>query len=353
MRNVVAAGALMLAAASAAAAQEAGKPPEKLQADQRGAAPANLTLGPAVNPPIAQFVFETNKETKVGTAAFGWKTGQEQFQLSVSGPLTDGSTEPLSLDGLPSGATAKISYNHLRKRGPSRRDFREIQRLCEPIQRKKREEAVEARKKSGSGPEPPTDLAHYPCFSGDFVNEDDRADFEEYQHLYDPAFLFGLDGSFSRTKFKYMDDAFADQSEDRAGKSVTIRGGIVAPASVSVFVSYKYTNAYKAAGAPANFCSPIPDSTTTRCREIVRGAPQPIERSIANIEFRRFFGPRIATSPSVQFDFLNGGNAEVSVPIYYLGDGTGATGGVRFSYRTDKKELTAVVFVGATFGLIP
>ena len=68
---------------------------------------------------------------------------------------------------------------------------------------------------------------------------------------------------------------------------------------------------------------------------------------------RRFFGPNVAISPSVQFDFKNDGVTEVAVPIYFIGSGTNATGGVRFNWRSDKKELTAVVFIGAALGLIP
>ena len=363
-RILATASAIVLAATSVTFAQVAvatpapsTPEPQKLKAEERGGAPANLTLGPSVNPPAAQFLFETNKDTQIGTAAFGWKTGHEQFQVSVSGPLRQGSTEPLNLGGLPAGATAKLSWNYLRKKGPSALERKMIREMCEPVQQRKMKAALEAWEKKPAeqrtpDTKPSENPAMYACFSTDF-NLEDRADFDEYQHLYDPAWLFGLDGSVAHTEFEYVDDAFADQSDDHFGGSASARGGIVAPAFVSVFVSYKYTQAHRAAGDPSNICTPIPDSTSTNCRESVRGAPVPIKRSIASVEFRRFFGPRVATSPSVHFDFLNGGNAEFAVPIYYMGDGTGATGGVRFNYRTDKQQLTAVVFIGATLGLLP
>jgi hypothetical protein len=43
----------------------------------------------------------------------------------------------------------------------------------------------------------------------------------------------------------------------------------------------------------------------------------------------------------------------VEVPIYFLGSGASPIGGVRFGWRSDTREVTAVVFVGAAFSLIP
>jgi hypothetical protein len=336
-----------LGIASPAAAQA------RIPAEDRGAAPANLTFGPITNSPVVQFLFETNKDTKIGTAAFGWKTGQEQFQLSVSGPLTEGSSEPLNLDGLPPGATARLNWNHLYKRGPSRAERREIIEMCRPIQQAKRDAALREWEFDGTKPKPPDDLRRYSCISDDFTDLEKRADFEAAQRLYDPALLFGADVSVARTKFKYLDATTMDASEEHLGGNVTLRAGIVAPAFVSVYVSYKWVDAHKPAGDPAQICSPIDGTSSTRCRQAVLGAPTPVERSILSLELRRFFGPHIATSPSIQHDFKNDGVTEVAVPIYFIGSGTNATGGVRFNWRSDKREVTAVVFVGATIGLLP
>lgn len=86
------------------------------------------------------------------------------------------------------------------------------------------------------------------------------------------------------------------------------------------------------------------------------GGPSEVKRSILSVELRRFFTPNTAISPSVSYDFRNGGATEVQVPIYYIGSGNNASGGVRFGWRDDderRNEITAVVFIGAAIGAIP
>ena len=80
--------------------------------------------------------------------------------------------------------------------------------------------------------------------------------------------------------------------------------------------------------------------------------PTEVVRNTLTLELRRFFNPSTAVSPSIKHDFTNHVTS-VEVPVYFISGQDGATGGVKFNWRSDRHELTAVVFIGGTLGLLP
>lgn len=110
--------AILLVLGAPAMARAQGTSGEQTAAQQgiaAATAPANLNLVaiPGVSAGVGQqgtsvqAILDASVREKVGTAAFGWKTGKRHVQLSFSGPLgsTDEAT-PISLTGLGPGAKA-------------------------------------------------------------------------------------------------------------------------------------------------------------------------------------------------------------------------------------------------------
>lgn len=323
---------LLVAAAAPAAAQSA----QKEKAEQTATAPSTETFLGLAGPQAVQFVVDATEKNKNATVAFGWNTGQHNSQLSFSGPIDEksGESTPLSLLGLPPGASAKFSYSRLSTGGPNPLEQQQIFDLC---------------KKHGLWP--PSDTVF--C-NADTIPAEDAALFAFLQHTNDAVWLVGGEAAMARSKFAYVDSSsFAPVNENHQGWSVSGRLGRFSPTLGFLIGSYSYKRSFEAGAPPTELCSPIDSHPTSlRCRSAVIGAPTEVTRSLATIELRHFFKDTLATTPSVQYDFKNDVTG-IDVPIYFIGKGTSATGGVRFGWRSDTDELSTVLFIGAAIGLLP
>lgn len=326
---------LFLFAADRVAAQPTAPSTNKEKAGQTATAPSTETFLGLAGPQAVQFVVDATEKNKNGTVSFGWQTGEHNTQLSFSGPIDEsGEAAPLSLLGLPPGASAKFGYSRLWTRGPNPLEQQQIFDLC---------------KKHNLWP--PTD--DKPC-KLTTIPPEDAAVYAYLQHMHDPVWLIGGDATMARAKFSYLDPAtLVAASEQHQGWSASARVGRFTPAFGFLVGSYTYKRSFKPGSAPSELCSPLDDHPgSLKCRSVVLGAPTEVTRSIASVELRHFFKEALATTPSVQYDFKNDVTG-IDVPVYFIGKGTNAVGGVRFGWRSDTEELSAVVFIGAAVGLLP
>lgn len=301
--------------------------------------PANLGLGVVPGTTAdgdkgsaIQLILDASQKDKVGTIALGWKDGQGQFQLSLAAPVdSSGEATPFSLLGLPQGATAKFAANRLLWRGPSLSEQAQAVKLCtdrgiaiaDCTVRKLRER-----------------------------NRDLAERFADLEHLNDVPWFFGGDVSLERATFKYLErSTLASKSEGHDALTVSGRVGFYSTAVGFVIGSYSYKDAYAAAGAATQVCQPITGTQGTRCDNAVLGAPQERQLHVVGLEVRRFMASTAAAiAASIQRD-LKKGITSVEVPVYFIRNATGTpVGGVRFGWRSDTKDLTAVAFVGAALG---
>lgn len=340
-RPVVVAVILALGAANAAAQH-----PHAADAEKSLAAPANLTLGTVAGvtatpssqtPPssTAQLLLDATNDKKVGTVAIGWKNGQQShLQLTFSGPVDESTSEatPASLLGLANGAQAKLSFNRLNWRGPSGLEQMQIQQLC-------------AKLAANGITDCNTANPEMPVLEGTALRQ--------LLHVDDIPWLIGGDVSVGRNGFRFLEPgSLAAQSLSKENVSATGRLGIYVPALGFAFGSYSYRRGWAAGGRASDICQPIANTNATQCQSAVIGPPVEKSLSVVTFELRKFFAGPVATTPSLQIDLENDVRA-VDVPIYFLRTSGNLTGGVRFNWRSDTKETTAVVFIGTAIGLLP
>jgi len=328
-------------------------------------APATLTFGgvPGTNGRNAstavQVILDASVKEKVGTAAFGWATGRQQWQLALSGPLDNsGEATPTSLTGLTSGAKAKLSVSRLLWRTPN------------PVERR---QAVELCQRLGMLPKPSGQRGEYTdddfkraqempeCSDRNIETAEDKALYEFYAHAKARPWLLGFDATAGQATQKFVDKStLASATEKNIDWTLAARAGVYQQGVGFFLVSYNYVDVTKAAGSPIQICRPLTDVTlagATRCDNVIVGAPTPKVTSVISAELRQLISGKFAVSPSVIFDLKETVDSKrvwgIDVPVYFLTTSgvTSPTGGVRFGWRSDTKEVTAVIFIGGAFKL--
>jgi len=324
--------------------------PEQSAAAQKSlTAPANLTFGAVAgavgNDGSAQVILDASIKDKIGTAAFGWGRGQRQIQIAFSGPVggNDEAT-PVSLTGLGAGSNAKISFSRLNWRGPNPIERQQIEALCQRL---------------GLPPGSPNPATT--CTTSNIKSQDDLALFRYLSHLDNIPWMVGGEITAGQVVQKFVDrKSLEADSRKRLAWQISTRVGAYKSGLGFLLATYSYKETLSPAGAPSQICKPMPGtdvSGATSCTNVVVGRPIFKTTSVLTAELRRFVSRRLAWSPNIQFDFKRNADGDrtigIEVPVYFLtSGGTSPTGGVRFGWRSDIKELTAVVFVGAAFKLL-
>lgn len=304
-------------------------------------APANLTFGVLPGAPTTilgpasavQFVLDASAKEKVGIVTIGRRagnTGQNHLLLTFSAPLdTSSSAAPVSLRGPSTGSTVKLSINRLNWRGPTPLEQLQIRTLCQSWK-----------------------LSNAEC---DYrkLAEPHKSVIGQLQHLFDIPWLAGGDVSVETSNFKFRTvDTLAASSTPHNSVTANARLGYFTPSFGFLFASVAYRNGWEAAGSPTQLCRPLENVSALRCDNAVLGPPVQKETAGVTVELRRFSANNIAINPSVQRVFMGKPHWSVDVPTYFIKDSTGtAIGGVRFGWRSDTQELTAVIFVGAALSL--
>jgi hypothetical protein len=314
------------------------------------AAPANLNFivpmgGASGN--TTQVILDVSRKEKVGTAAIGWQTGTGRFQLAFSGPLDDdGAAEPISLTGLGTGATAKLSFNKVSWRGPNVWEREKILEVC-------RESGFPHNARNPT----PAQYCNYANILK--ANPNRAAAYRELMHLDDRPWIVGGDITAGQVTQKFLTPLSLVPGVERdVTWAVSGRAGVFIQALGFLVGSYSYGETLKPAAAASQVCRPIAGSDVEgalSCGTHVIGLPIPKTASVVGLELRRKAAGRVAWSPNVQVDLKESADGRrttlVEVPIYFLSTGAGASpsGGVRFAWRSDQKELTAVIFLGGAF----
>jgi hypothetical protein len=359
---------LVLCTPAAARAQNAGREQSAAQKGVENAvAPANLSLGaipgasagPGQQATSVQAILDASIKEKVGTASFGWKTGKRQVQLSFSGPVgsTDEAT-PISLTGLSPGAKAKLSMNRWFWRAPNPIEQKALVELCTRLKLGFPETS------SGVFTEEDFEKAKKmpPCRASTITNPEDRAMYEHLSHLHAIPWMLGFDGTAGQTTHKFVQEGSLEPgTEKNLEWSFSGRAGFHQQGLGFVLATYSYAESSAAARPAAQICRPMTGITAeggaTRCENLVVGIPTPKTTSAITAELRRLVSNKFAMSPSVTYDFKENKDGQhvwgFEVPVYFLTTSgtTNPTGGVRFGWRSDTKEVTAVVFIGGAFKL--
>lgn len=300
-------------------------------------APANLASGAITGTPSVQLILDASKKDKRGIMSIGWRSGQDQTQLTLSGPLDDDErAEPISLLGLPNGASAAISYTRRFWSGPTPQEQGEILDLCQRAGL-----AIDA-----------TDPT-LTCDLHNFRSPLHQAKFRTLQHLDDRLWVIGGSAGGSRVNHTFVETVTSGSaSEARTSWNVSGLAGVFTPALGFTFASMTYKEVFAAAGSASQICRPVPDTDATRCQSVIVGRPSYKALAVVALETRKFIAEKAAIAPTLQFDLRNDVRA-IEVPIYFLGSGASPIGGVRFGWRSDTREVTAVMFIGAAFSLLP
>ena len=367
MRRTVAMLLVLWAPAIALAQSTAGKEKSVAQKGvETAGAPGNLTFAavpgasaaPGQNTTTVQAILDASIKEKVGTATFGWtNNGNRQVQLSFSGPV--GSSEeatPISLTGLSSGAKAKLSLSRLFWRSPNPLEQKQLVALCTQLKMGLPETS------SGIYTEADFEKAKGmpPCRASAITNPDDRAMYEYLSHLHAIPWMIGLDGTAGQASYKFVQPSSLEPDTDnRVEWSVAPRIGFFNQGLGFILATYSYAESSSAAGPPTQICRPMTGVTAeggaTRCDSLVVGGPTPKKTSAVTAELRRLVSNKFALSPNVTYDFVENKEGKhvwgFEVPVYFLTTSgtTNPTGGVRFAWRSDTEEVTAVVFIGGAF----
>lgn len=156
------------------------------------------------------------------------------------------------------------------------------------------------------------------------------------------AWFWGFEASAGRKERSFFEPAGTKSKEDRIGHSFSLTGGWLL-GSGHLYLKATEKRDFKDK-ASATLCTPITGSVLESCSSLPLGEADKVDSTIGSAEYRWFF-PRLAISPSAQFDF------EESIwgfqlPVFLTRDGSGKfTGGVRFAWRSDERDLITTVFV--------
>lgn len=198
------------------------------------------------------------------------------------------------------------------------------------------------------------------CRASAITNPDDRAMYEYLSNLHARPWTLGFDGTAGQTTHKFVrQESLESATEKNLEWSLSGRAGFFQQGLGFFLVTYSYAESSAAAGPATEICRPLAGTTgeggAIRCDNLIVGAPTHKTTSAITAELRRLVSNKFAMSPSVTYDFKADKEGKhlwgVEVPLYFLttAAATNPTGGVRFGWRSDTREVTAVVFIGGAF----
>jgi hypothetical protein len=330
-------------------------------ATESGPAGADTGAGPAVVSfagiagPGVQVLFNAERKDKKGTVALDWGTGTTQTRLSLSAPLNASEeTTPATLTGLANGAEFRYALSSFTRPGPNPEETEKLKAFCQAL----------IDKHNGENP-PPKPLKTLDDCDRNYVYSRDSSRlslFDFYHHLEKPIWLRGFELGVSQAKYAFLLPGSLDlKSENHANVSATGRVGRYTVPTGFVIGSLTFTRNYEAAGQPQNICrrlENVDDQTATSCSSAIVGEPPRTDRVLASFEIRKFFSDFRAITPSASFGKAKTEDGDwkevwsVDVPVYFIEGPGGTLGGVRFGWRSDRKEVTAALFVGGAIGLL-
>ena len=322
----------MLLAATVAAAQS----PAAADAAASRIASVVDPVRATVPSPQPIFTVEASAGDAQGTASIGWLYGDFVLDGRISGPINKSTGETLfaDLDGLRNQAAIDVGVHYLiwNPADPAPLLIPACQQLA--------------------------GILKVPLQSIDCTLSTLRAHEREHGISLVPAIdpgnavLFGGRYKVSHKDFDYLDrTTLVGGSESHTNWSVALGTAVITRNNWLLGGGYRREQRFVPGADPVELCVPLSQTVATTCSEAVLGAPVEVKVNQVYGEVRKFLGP-IAVSPRVSRD-LTRDITGIEVPVYFLRNSDGGfTGGVRVGWRSDKKALTVVGFVGQVLGLL-
>ena len=324
---VVSALVLWYLGAPAAYAQTAD---EARQAVQRGL--VTLPTVADVQSPGLSVSLDATTDEKKGSVAIVFESPAEAltFGITAKGPLDKdtGEATPITLEGLPSDASAEFAFNYFHWRSPAPPG--EIAAFCKKVANKDE------------------------CDESDFTGANQQ-DYRRLLGIDSAPWMFTGSASVGRTQFKFASPTdLAAGKENHADWAVSTSAGRYSPNMGYLALEFEYQRTWEAAGAARQICTPFTAVTgAIECRNLVVGGPTRDSSMLARLQWRRFFaGGRAAINPMVVQD-LGASVTKVRVPVYFFTDANeGLAGGARVDWDSDSGDARFVVFVGTALSLV-
>jgi len=289
----------------------------------------------------------TSQIDQNGTASF------DSWSLGGSAPLdkSGGDSTVANLDGLASAASIEFGYSSLSTHAVRKGKYI-MSRLyiLDPICLR----AYEARKaKDGTDVPVKMDGCDQNLVDTYGTAEDKRTYEESFWDLDNASrWLWGTTAKIGYQTYEYVTASrFTKQKTSGKPWSVGLWGGVQpGDQELLLTLSAQYQRAFKE-GDPATVC-PVaaPTATSTICIAGPLEAPKEVRKKLLTGEVRaRISGIGVALSATRDFSAKVTG---IELPVYLWPDKDGKlTAGMKAGWRSDKRETTVGVFIGAPFGI--
>lgn len=308
----------------------------------------------------AQLQFSAEKKDDKITLGLALPTGASQensFALVVSTPFNGKDRVlPASLDALASGTTATLRWGRFGMGMPDP-DARAIEISDQAVR------ACEARRRSPQSGDPPG-LKAEGCASepnNNIVHAYDPARYREYlaHIIHRDATDYGVEATVGFTDFDWIDQGtFSERKERRTSWGITAHYNRYLRSTKTAFTfSASYQRGYRPVDEML-LCPPGATAPAAQCKTARGSPPTKDEKGLVAVGLRHQFMQNgtllpIAVAPLVTYDITHHVWG-VDVPIYFVPDKASTlNGGIRFGYRSDRKEKFSVgIFVGTSFSLL-
>lgn len=167
------------------------------------------------------------------------------------------------------------------------------------------------------------------------------------------AWLYTFSAEGGRQSYKWIDrTALTELKETQTSRAFTFSVSTLRENNDYISLAYRKATNHEA-GKPTQLCSPLAEgSTSLVCRQTALDGPTRKDADVVALQFRRFITDSLAINPKIARD-LKDNITQIDLPFYIFKNNDGAlTGGAAASWRSDEKELTARIFIGATLKLI-
>jgi hypothetical protein len=283
------------------------------------------------------FTVEASTGDTQGTAAIGWLYGDFVLDAKVAGPLnkSTGEAQFADLDGLRGQATIDVGAHYLywNPPDPAPTLIEACRKLADVLK---------------------VSLKDVDCTLSNLRAQQKKLGVPLAPDI-DPGTVLLLGGRYKvgRKTFDYVNPATLDDaSEAHTGWALAFGGAVITRNNILFGAGYRREVRFSDGSAPVDLCLPLGVGGATTCSaDVILGAPRRGKANQFYGEVRKFFGA-IALSPRITADFTSDVTG-IDVPLYFLKNTSGGfTGGVRVGWRSDRKGLTVVGFVGQVLGIL-
>ncbi|MES2130360.1 MAG: hypothetical protein V4463_24075 [Pseudomonadota bacterium] len=274
--------------------------------------------------------------------------------LIVSAPLDkkEKLSDLLTLDGLAATSSIAFAFNSFTAdiiRVPvSARDLAALDAICLRILAAKNPKAAkEAEGKPFDG-----------CDSGYVAANGTKQDADEFDRYFwrgdthKPMWMWGVNGKVAFPSYEYVDAAklAKDKRKETPWSVGAYASAVPRDTKAIVTLDLKYQRAFEE-GDDTILC-PVgaAGAGSVTCVSGALGQPRSITKKLLAVDLRRDFGA-VGVGFTLTHDFARK-DTTVELPVYFIKDGDGKlNAGVKFAYRSEKKQYGASIFVGSSLGI--